>query len=86
MKEINLEEILSNATRCTIEEDVDLDNIENFYFKYEDVISIIKEVCSQTLELAAENAKVMEVCAEHDDYLIHNIRKQSILDTINQIK
>jgi len=32
------EEILEQITYCTIDEDADLENPENFYYQYEDVI------------------------------------------------
>jgi len=69
MKTINLEKILDlfigNET-CTVQE------------LYEGSIKAMKEACKQTLELAAENAKCLDVN--------RNINKQSILDTINQVK
>lgn len=38
-----IDEILENTTRCTIDDDADLDNIENFYFKYSDVKNMMKQ-------------------------------------------
>ena len=51
--------------------------------EFEFFISAMREACKQTLELAAENVR----CDSHYGVDIsHTINKQSILDTINQIK
>ena len=36
-------EILDETMRCTIDDDADLDNPENFYFKYNDVLEAMQE-------------------------------------------
>lgn len=50
-------------------------------------ISLAKEACKQALELASENAEI-DVIETTDDSsgFIHEVNKQSILNTINQIK
>ena len=72
MKEINLEEIVRSS---------------NVIFKergqYESVLELMREACRQTLELAAENVRCD---APYGVDVSHMINRQSILDTINQIK
>lgn len=87
MKEINLESILFNEIgklRIAFPEENyysedDVKNSKEFtYF-----INAMKESCRQTLELAANNARCD---ATFGVDVSHIINKQSILDTINQIK
>ena len=79
MKEINLEEIFFNEfekSKCNV-------------FTLPLIISAMREACKQTLELAAKNAKtkLREVNPNSDIlYYGYIVDKQSILDTINQIK
>lgn len=85
MKEINLEEILND---CVFVDDI----------VKQQVIAAMKESCRQTLELAAENVGFIETTSDKlnsldympfitaDDNTIWTFDKQSILDTINQIK
>lgn len=85
MKEINLEEILNDC--------VFIDDIVK-----QQVIAAMKESCRQTLELSVENVGFIETTSEElnsqdympfitaDDNTIWTFDKQSILDTINQIK
>lgn len=89
MKEINLlsilEEKCSNKAFLT-------QNEKEFVFY------AMKEACRQTLELVAENVGFIETTSEElnsqdympfikaDDNTIWTFDKQSILDTINQIK
>ena len=82
MKEINLEEILlevvvNNNNSFDIDED---------YKITEDVIYAMKESCRQALELAAENAKIFPKGRTGFGEDIYDIDKQSILNTINQVK
>jgi len=65
---------------------------------YQIIINSMREACRQTLELAAENVGFIETTSEElnsqdympfikaDDNTIWTFDKQSILDTINQIK
>ena len=87
MKEINLEEIVRSS---------------NVIFKergqYESVLELMREACRQTLELVPGNVGFIETTSEElnsqdympfikaDDNTIWTFDKQSILDTINQIK
>lgn len=41
------EEILDDTMRCTISDDDDLDNPENFYFKYNDVLEAMRRYASK---------------------------------------
>ena len=41
------EEILDDTIRCTISDDDDLDNPENFYFKYNDVLEAMRRYASK---------------------------------------
>lgn len=62
------------------------------------VIRAMKEACTQTLELAAENVGFIKTTSEKlnsedyvpfitaDDYTVWTFDKQSILNTINQIE
>ena len=88
-KNINLEETIQNT----------LYNYNKTIIVYKDELNIItntiKEICSQLLELAAENALIEETYGEKiirtDNAFYNNydgiikINKQSILDTIKQI-
>ena len=83
MKEINLEKILANcgAGELTVG----------------DALDAMKEACKQVLELAAENANlhhwdkhgrslITGNKIDFDNYGGSKVNKQSILDTINQVK
>lgn len=88
---INLEEIYNRFDYISRVE-TDSSNID---FKG-NMIKAMKEACRQTLELAAENAKIIVVEGgfmeinrgmETESYPTkYVINKQSILDTINQIE
>lgn len=91
MKEIDLEEIYSKT--------VEISNHGDFITISKDsIIEFAKESCRQTLELAAENVGFIETTSDKlnsldympfimaDDNTIWTFDKQSILDTINQIK
>ena len=41
------EEILDETMRCTIDDDTDLDNPENFYFRYNDVLTAMETYAKQ---------------------------------------
>jgi len=53
-----------------------------------DAITAMREACKQTLELAAENAECVEGAIVNMGFenIAASVNKQSILDTINQIK
>lgn len=78
MKTVNLEKILLKYPTF---------NNQGGYSK-EYVLQAMKEACRQTLELAAENSKV--IFDNYDDFLNGNetyiTDKDSILNTINQVK
>ena len=90
---INLEEILKRFSH------VDHGAVEDFWFT-ENVIKAMKEACRQTLELAAENAKInwvennVEMESDTDfsfrdndgNWCKININEQSILNTIKQVE
>jgi len=92
MNEINLEEIYSKI--------VEISNHGDFTTISKDsIIEFAKEACRQTLELATENADLedytdVEANNTPEDLCfiisiegrVWGINKQSILDTINQIK
>lgn len=81
MKEVNLEEILKSY--LTIE--TMLANNPDYTFNM--VLSAMKEACRQVLELAAENATMTMLIDDENDIVEEaSINKQSILDTINQVK
>lgn len=88
MKEINLEEILKKSMGK---------NPNKYVFIPGDSASVekclvaMKEACKQVLELAAENAKlenVIKLIGNQNKYntVVPIVKKQSILDTINQVK
>jgi len=81
MKTINLKEILRNSNVHVefLKELVIPDG--NNGTELDRVIDAMKEACKQTLELAAENAIVKKKMIR--TYIVN---KQSILDTINQVK
>ena len=78
---INLEEILKRFSH------VDHGAVEDFWFT-ENVIKAMKEACRQTLELAAENAKICTdtMCSPYREDWVKYVDKQSILDTIKQVE
>lgn len=93
-KTVNLEEILLNCNFSSLE------ILKRVYCAdgkngsmYDRLMDGMKEACKQTLELAAENAtthKVQKGGSYHGtlfvpDYCI-NVDKQSILNTIKQVK
>ena len=71
MKEINLEEILINHIGFKIKNE----DVKNLY------LLAMKSACRLALELATENAKT-----RINEFASIIVDKQSILDTINQIK
>ena len=82
-EQINLEEILKSRLPSTsIESDNWLNLLENPVVKNW-VIRAMKEACKQTLELAAENAEAHGSSCGFGSYWVD---KQSILDTIKQVK
>jgi len=92
MKTVNLEEILfaeidklrKDIPNTNLYSNEEVKNSEEY--KY--LISAMKEACKQTLKLAAENSKV--IFDNYDDFLngkeTYITDKDSILDTINQVK
>lgn len=80
-KEINLEEILLSKIKphYYFEE---MNNITNC--PVELIVIVMKEAIKQSLELASENAHVSFSESRYKDPWVVN--KQSILNTINQIK
>lgn len=95
-RKINIEEILlQNHFHI-------LDTLKKIYSPdthtesmYERLMNGIKDVCEKTLELAAENAKLVEITeypfmptlkGEFKEIVIKAIDKQSILGTIKQIE
>ena len=94
-KEINLEEILQDCWITT------LDNSKEVHAPTEDVKLAMIEFGKQLLELAAENAEIEErdyrknptkisnygeeVCSEYEG-IYYGVDKQSILNTIKQVK
>lgn len=88
MKEIDLEKILENCETY----DPDYSNIS-----IGDALDAMKEACKQVLELAAENTKlhhwsknghtlIASSKVDFDNYGGSKVDKQSILDTIKQVK
>ena len=82
MSEINLEEILQDCWITT------LDNSKEVHAPIEDVKLAMIEFGKQLLELAAENAKLIDYSTHKTAFTAHNmgVDKQSILDTIKQIE
>ena len=86
-RKINLEEIISKTYGC--------EDIYEFQRSFDISVSMIKEicinVCKQVLELAAENAKIINdpnsYCGNTgSEYPADQIvSKQSIIDTINLV-
>ena len=71
-------------------------NLEDRFYTYvnenylecqeREILAFVKDVCQQVLELAAENAFALPV---YDRDILTDeciVNKQSILDTINQVK
>jgi len=73
-RKINLKEILN----LYMFEDFDVD-------KHESYILAMEEACRQTLELAAENAKIEKVQIDYKKF-VNVVSKQSILETIKQVE
>ena len=82
IKEVNLEQILkSYLTVETMKA-----NKPDYTFNM--VLSAMKEACRQTLELAAENAEVVEFydAVDTEPKWKHIVERNSITNTINQVK
>ena len=78
-KKINLEEILNKELNIL---SISVEQIEKSALK------AMKEACKQVLELAAENANLIEYNTNKTAFTAHNmgVNKQSIIDTINQVE
>jgi hypothetical protein len=89
-KKINLEEIWSNKFDCYTSAIVNWKKVDEPAMSRDRFMEVIKEILSQTLELAAKNAevktKVVYTMGDDVGEKIYIINKQSILDTINQIE
>ena len=84
-KEINLEGIL----RSFLTTEAMLANSPDY--TYNTVLSAMREACKQTLELAAEKAEaqIVQVTSAMSSSVYSTraaVQKQSILNTINQVK
>lgn len=85
MKEVNLEELFKSQEcgefklTCYISTDG---------FVCKAIKSMMKEACKQVLELAADKSNLIEHGTNKTAFTAHCMRvnKQSILDTINQVK
>lgn len=77
-RKINLEEILNKV--LGVHKDFEI--LSGFEITKKDCINAMKKACMQTLELAAENAKEVFDDVQRE----YVVDKQSILDTINQVK
>lgn len=77
-RKVNLEEILNNTI-----------DLSSYTLQFRNSIKkAMKEACRQTLELAAENAKICTdtMCSPYYEDWVKYIDKQSILDTIKQVE
>jgi len=93
MKTLNLEEILrrhidslkdGSPTRNLLSSN---EVFQNDLFDF--FMNLMKDVCKETLYLAAENAKIKENFTVDDKAFVLNeyvINKQSIIDTINEVE
>ena len=85
-KKVNLEDILIKNIKKIYTE---LKPVEDFCNRDRIItINAMKEACRQTLELAAENAETEKEILPECGVLksVGVVNKQSILDTINQVK
>ena len=89
-KKINLEEILTLYVDDIVEDvtEVGLIKVVKEGAQVPDILLAMKEACRQTLELAAENAKVEDEYDNEGNYLCsgNTVKRESILDTINQVE
>ena len=77
-RKVNLEEILNNTI-----------DLSSYTLQFRNSIKkAMKEACRQTLELAAENAKICTdtMCSPYREDWVKYVDKQSILDTIKQVE
>ena len=81
LKEINLTEILKKSIDNP--NNRDLQTLIERYVSPHDILEAMKEACRQTLELASKNARCD---SNYGVDISHTINRQSILNTINQIK
>ena len=87
MDKINLEKIIRSHFNAAYYDSI-ADLIDE-RATTDDITDIIKEVCRQVLERAADNAKSDVVVVREDETAIEFgsvINKQSILNTINEIE
>jgi hypothetical protein len=80
MKEIDLEKILKSY----VTPEVLRVNKPDYTFNM--ILCAMKEACKQTLELAAENAEIAQNINGCRECGAWGVSKQSILDTIKQVK
>lgn len=79
-KKIDLEALV--AKHCYICRD----DANDVHCKMADVIDMLQNFGEQLLELAAENAEINSIGTSDDSSgFIHEVNKQSILDTIKQV-
>ena len=87
MKEIDLTKILKD--NIDNPNNRDLQTLIERYASPHDILEAMKDACQQVLELAAENAKTkLKVVNPNSDKAFYRdvVDKQSILDTIKQVK
>lgn len=86
-KEINLEEILFvSKFKDLLESEKQTIKDGIIVYSFDEILSAMREACRQTLELALENVRANVVIDNFDGTYDAIINKQSILDTIGQIK
>lgn len=81
MKTVDLDKILGNELFSEIHRGCSMSDTT-----CNAILNAMKEACRQTLELAAENAKICTVKSDNSFLNGNKIDKQSILNAINQIK
>ena len=81
-RKINLEDLLINHCNNNM-----LHWINEAEYRKSFLLDAMKDAIKQALELAAENATIIEHQAtEYDDRVYKEVSKESILNTINQIE
>ncbi len=75
------EEILDGITCCTISEDADLDNVENFYFQYSDVLKAMEKYAID--KVTAELNNIEKIIVETRSYANQHYRSEVILGNDN---
>lgn len=80
------EEILENTMRCTIDDDADLDDPQNYYFQYKDVLRAMKDYAEIFAAWCLDNVEQeWELGSDKVRYYYISDTKEMRFNTINKL-